>query len=120
MMTFLNPALWLVAIGLMLGTFFGGVSVGKKWEEGRHAIESNHIAEAVDAANNAAAEAIAQIKPKYTTIQNAVEKEIRTETVFKECLLPPEAVRLVNSALSPEPVSSQQPLGSTQRPSADK
>lgn len=100
MMTLLNPALWLVAIGLMLGTFFGGVSVGKKWEEGRHAIESNHIAEAVDAANNAAAEAIAQIKPKYTTIQNEVQREIRTNTVFADCKLPADSMRLVNQALN--------------------
>ena len=119
-MTWLNPSVWLVAIGLLIGSFFSGVSVGKKWEEGRQAIENNHIAEAVDAANTAASQAIAQIKPKYTTIQNAVEKEIRTETVFKECRLPSEAVRLVNSALSPEPVSSRQPQDSTQRPSADK
>ena len=59
-MTWLNPSVWLVAIGLLIGSFFSGVSVGKKWEEGRQAIENNHIAEAVDAANTAASQAIAQ------------------------------------------------------------
>ena len=100
MMALLNPGLWLVGIGMAIGLFFSGVSVGKKWEEGRHAIEREHIAEAVDAATSAAAEAIAQIKPKYTTIQNEVQREIRTNTVFADCKLPADSLRLVNQALN--------------------
>lgn len=100
MMTLLNPSLWLVAIGLLIGSFLGGVSTGKKWEEGRHAIERNHISEAVDAANSAAAEAIANIKPKYTTIQSEVQREIRTNTVFADCKLPADSLRLVNQAIN--------------------
>ena len=99
-MTWLNPSIWLVSIGLLIGSFFSGVSVGKKWEEGRQAIENNHIAEAVDAATNAAAEAISQIKPKYTTIQNEVQREIRTNTVFADCKLPADSMHLVNQALN--------------------
>ena len=99
-MSLLNPALWLVGVALLAGTFAGGISVGKKWEEGRNAIEQNHIAEAVDAANAAAAQAIAQIKPKYTTIQNEVQREIRTNTVFADCKLPADSLRLVNQALN--------------------
>lgn len=114
-MTFLNPSIWIVAIGLLIGSFFSGVSVGKKWEEGRQAIENNHVAEAVDAANTAAAQAIAQIKPKYTTIQNEVQREIRTNTVFADCKLPPDSLRLVNQALNAGAV----PAGSSELPTAN-
>lgn len=118
-MTWLNPSVWLVAIGLLIGSFFSGVSVGKKWEEGRQAIESNHIAEAVDAANTAAAQAIAQIKPKYTTIQNQLETQIRTETVFKDCKLPEGSFRLLNEALASRVDQKAVPAEVGHKPSVD-
>lgn len=105
-MTWLNPSLWLIAIGLLIGSFLAGVSSGKKWEEGRRAIENSHIAEAVDAANSAAAQAIASIKPKYTTIQNEVQREIRTNTVFADCKLPADSLRLVNQAINAGAIAS--------------
>ena len=99
-MTWLNPSVWLVAIGLLIGSFFSGVSVGKKWEEGRQAIESNHIAEAVDAANTAAAQAISALKPTYTTIHGKLEKQIETNTVYRDCRLDPVGMQLLNQALN--------------------
>lgn len=114
-MSLLNPSLWLVGLAILAGTFAGGISLGKKWEEGRNAIERNYVAEAVDAANAAAAQAIAQIKPKYTTIQNEVQREIRTETVYADCRHSPDGLRLVNQALN----GGAEPAGGRKLPAAD-
>lgn len=99
MMSLLNPGLWLIGIGMAIGLFFSGVSVGKKWEEGRQAVESNHVAEAVDAANTAAAEAIAKIRPTYNTIQGKLERQIEINTFYRDCRLDPVGVQLLDQAL---------------------
>lgn len=114
-MTFLNPSIWLVAIGMSVGIFVSGISVGKKWEEGRQAIENNHVAEAVDAANTAAAQAIAALKPTYTTIQGKLEKQIETNTVYRDCRLDPVGMQLLNQALGAGAV----PAGSGKLPTPD-
>ena len=100
-MSLLNPSLWLVGIGLAVGIFFSGVSTGKKWEEGRHAVEQNHIAEAVDAATNTFAEAIAAQKIKNVTITNEVQHEVRTNTIYTDCKLTDRGLQLANQALDP-------------------
>ena len=95
----MNP--WLILAGLLAlaGAFGSGVSVGNKWAEGRQAIENNHIAEAVDAANTASAQAIAGIKVTNKTIQNQLEKQIETHTVYTDCRLDPVGLQLANQAL---------------------
>ena len=115
MLTLLNPSLWLVGIGIVIGVFFSGVSVGKKWEEGRQAVENNHVAEAVDAATSAAAEAIAKIRPTYTTIQGKLEKQIETNTVYRDCRLDPVGVQLLDQALKGGAISP----GSGKLPDSD-
>lgn len=95
-----NPSMWLIGLALLAGTFAGGISVGKKWEEGRNAIESNHIAEAVDAALGASAEAIAKIKISNKTIQSEVRREVETNTVYADCKLTPNGMQLANQALA--------------------
>ena len=92
-----------------------GFKLGADHEVAAQAREQAHIAEAVDAATTAAAQAIAAIKPKYTTIQAEVQREIRTNTVFADCKLPADSVRLVNQALRPGAAAS---AGGGQLPSA--
>lgn len=96
----MNPYIALFAVLGLIGVFGAGVGVGKKWEEGRNAIEQNHIAEAVDAANAASAEAIAGIKVTNQTINNKVRHEVETNTVYSDCKLTSNGVFLANSALS--------------------
>jgi len=96
----MNPYLIIAAMLVALGAGAGGFKLGADHQLAAQAREQNHIAEAVDAANAAAAQAIAQIKPKYTTIQNEVQREIRTNTVFADCKLPADSLRLVNQALN--------------------
>ena len=114
MLTLLNPSLWLVGLALLAGTFAGGISVGKKWEEGRNAIEQNHIAEAVDAANAASAEAIAKIKVTNRTIQSEVRREVETNTVYVDCKLPANGLQLANQALA-----GTKPAGGGELPKAN-
>lgn len=96
----MNPYL---IISMLVGVLIagaGGFKLGMDHEEATQAREQKHITEAVEAANNAAAQAIAAIKPKYTTIQNEVQREIRTNTVYADCKLPADGLRLVNQALN--------------------
>lgn len=96
----MNPYIIIAMLVGVLAAGAGGFKLGADHEVAAQAREQNHIAEAVDAANATAAQAIASIKPKYTTIQNEVQREIRTNTVFTECKLPADSMRLVNQALN--------------------
>jgi uncharacterized protein HemX len=96
----MNPYLIIAALVAVLAAGAGGFKLGADHEIASQAREQKHITEAVDAATTAAAQAIATIKPKYTTIQNEVQREIRTNTVFADCKLPPDSLRLVNQALN--------------------
>ena len=93
----------LASIIIALALFVGGIGTGIRWEKGREAIENQHIAEAVDAANASAAAAIAQIKVVNKTIQSEVQHEIRTQTVYSDanCMHTDAGLRGVNKALAP-------------------
>jgi uncharacterized protein HemX len=96
----MNPYLIIAALVAVLAAGAGGFKLGADHEIASQAREQKHITEAVDAATTTAAQAIATIKPKYTTIQNEVQREIRTNTVFADCKLPTDSLRLVNQALN--------------------
>lgn len=112
----LNPYLIIGALLALLGAFGSGVSIGRGWEEGRNAIEQNHIAEAVGAANRASAEAIAKLRPVYKTIQGEVRHEVETNTVYANCRLTPNGLQLANQAL----LGGAKPAGEGKLPRADE
>lgn len=95
----INPYALLIAGVLALGLFGTGVSVGRQWSDGQRALSDRHIKEAVDAANEASAKAIAQIKVTNKTIQGEVRREVETHTVYSDCRLTPNGVQLANQAL---------------------
>lgn len=105
----------LIPLIFAIGVFVSGLTIGIKWEEGRQAVENNHIAEAVDAANSASAEAIAKIKVTNKTIQNEVRHEVETNTVYRDCKLTDGGLQLANKALAGEPV----PAGGLKLPRID-
>lgn len=122
----MNPYTVLGAIVLTLSLFGIGVGTGIRWEKGREAIENKHVAEAVDAANAVAAEnasktakAIADIKVVNRTINNEVQHETRTETVYRDvnCSHTDNGLRLVNKAL--DPTGLQNPAGGIKLPKTD-
>lgn len=110
----INPYTILAAIAVAVTLFGGGLTLGIKWEEGRQAVENQHIAEAVDAANAASAEAIAKIKVTNKTIQNQLEKQIETHTVYTDCRLDPIGLQLANQALA-----GAKPAGGVKLPEAN-
>lgn len=61
-----------------------------------------------DEAQRGAAEAIAKIEIKHTTVRAAVEKEIHEKLVYRECRHTDYALRRINSALIGDDVSTEQ------------
>jgi uncharacterized protein HemX len=96
----MNPYLIIVFLLAILGAGAGGFKLGSDHEIAAQSRELNHIAEAVDAANSAAAQAIATLKPKFTTIQNEVQREVITKTIYSDCRHSPDGLRLANQALN--------------------
>lgn len=93
----------LASIVIALAVFGVGLGTGIRWEKGREAIENKHIAEAVDAANAAAAEAISKIKVTNKTVMNEVQHEVRTNTVYSDatCAHTDNGLLSINKALAP-------------------
>lgn len=59
-----------------------------------------------EAAQTGAAQAIAANRPRNTTIVNEVQREVQTNTVYRDCRHTPDGVRGINEALTgkrPEP-----------------
>lgn len=96
----MNPYLIIVFMLALAGAGVGGFKLGSDHEIASLAREREHIAEAVDAANTAAAQAIATLKPKFTTIQNEVQREVITKTIYSDCRHSPDGLRLANQALN--------------------
>lgn len=96
----MNPYAILATIVVALCLFGTGVATGVRWEEGKQAINEKHIQEAVDAANITSAKAIADLKPVYTTIRSKLEKQIETNTVYRDCRLDPIGMQLLNESLT--------------------
>ena len=61
-----------------------------------------------DDAQRGAAEAIAKIEIKHTTVRAAVEKEIHEKPVYRDCRHTDYALRRINSALIGDDVSTEQ------------
>lgn len=60
-------------------------------------------------AADGAASVIAQLQPKYVTIQGQVRHEVETHTVYRDCQHSADGLRLVNSAL--QGGSASEPAG---------
>lgn len=78
----------------------GGFKLGVDHEYASQAREDRHITEAINAATNVSAQAIAALKPTYTTIQSKVQHDVETHTVYRDCKLSPDGLLLTNQALN--------------------
>ena len=96
----MNPYALLAMAAAIALAGAGGFKLGVDHEVAAQARAEKLVEEAGKKMEDAAAKAIAQLKPKYTTIQNEVQREIRTNTVFADCKLPVDSLRLVNQALN--------------------
>ena len=87
---------FLVALGAS-GVF--GYYKGLEHAEAQQAREELLIKQAADAAQNAAAEAIAQIKIKNTVIKKEIQRETKAVPVYTECRNTDAGLQSINKAL---------------------
>lgn len=92
-----------ILIAGLLGGFTGAWQV-QNWrygaEQNAQAREDRAREETRRAAQEGAAEAIAALKPVNTTIVQKVQREIQTNTVYRDCRLPADGMRLANEAIT--------------------
>jgi hypothetical protein len=98
--------MYLYAAILIAGLLAGGTSAWQV-QSWRHGAEQNAQAmadrareETRQAAQQGAAEAIAALKPVNTTIVQKVQREIQTNTVYRDCRLPADGLRLANESIT--------------------
>lgn len=96
----MNPYLIIAALLAMAGASLGSFQLGVDHQKASQIDKEQTVAEAVKAANDASAQVLATMKPTYTTIKSEVRREIQTNTVFADCKLPADSLRLVNQALN--------------------
>lgn len=111
----MNPWL-LVAAGLVsVAAFFYGQHVGEQGAEAQKARDERIGQLAYDAGQRGAADAIAKLKPRNVTIRQELAREIQTNTVYRDCRVPADGVRLANEALT----GRAEPAGDGELPAAD-
>lgn len=96
-------------------TLSGGVGYvkgrfdGAGLEQAKQAKKEQLIRETRDATIDAAAEEIAKIEVKHTTINRRIERETLTNTFYRECRHTPDGLRWINAALEgKEPADSSE------------
>lgn len=111
----INPYFLVAVLVALIGAGVGGFRLGVDHEKASQVDQQALIASAVSAASDAAAQAIAQIKIKNTTIHSEVQHEIREKVVYAECRHSADGMRLVNQAINPDAA----PAGGGELPKAD-
>lgn len=112
----MNPYALLVALLGLVGAFAGGWWTGARVEQGTQKRAEDAAEAARAAAMQGAAEAIAKIEVRHTTIRQPLEREIRENTVYRDCRHSPDALRLLNDALTDR---DPQPAGGGGVPAVD-
>ena len=110
----MNPYLCIALLAGYIAAIAGGFKLGVDHELAGQSRENKHIAQAVDAANNTAATAIAKIKVTHQVINQKVIHETSNSVVYRECVNTPDGLRLINSALT-----NSQPIDSDKLPPAN-
>lgn len=88
-----------IAVAVVLGALYAAYSHGISVAEGRQAAAELAMQQTREAAQQGAAEAISKIKVTNTTIRGEVQREIQTNTVYSDCRVPADGLRLANDAI---------------------
>ena len=102
----MNPYALVGGLLAVIAAFFYGQSVGEDGAIAKQKTTQELVDAVYDKAQKGAADEIAKIKPKNVTIRQELEREIQTNTVYRDCRVPARGVQLANEALTgrPEPV----------------
>ena len=108
----MNPYIIIAALLACVGAFFYGEHTGAAGEIAKQAKLDNVILKVTEAAQTAAATAIATNKPVNQTIVQKATREVQTNTVYRDCLNTAGQLRNINQALT----GAAQPAGDSQLP----
>ncbi|QHI99376.1 hypothetical protein GT347_16150 [Xylophilus rhododendri] len=100
-----------MALAFAAGTWYG-TGLGEDREYAKRAREDAIVDKAGQAAQLAAAKAIAANKPRNVTIRQETEREIQTRTVYADCRHSPDQMQRLNEALT----GRAEPAGVSQLP----
>lgn len=95
----LNPYVLLGAGILAVGLAIGGFAFGMKYQRGQEARAVVLIEKVREEAQLGAAEAIAKIEVRNTTIRQQLETVTREVPVYRDCRNTDDGMRLINDAL---------------------
>ncbi|WBS00214.1 hypothetical protein OU994_18000 [Pseudoduganella sp. SL102] len=90
-------ALWVASAAC---TFWYGTTVGRDGEVARQAKLEKAITETRNLAMKGAADAIAKIVVRNTTVQGRVETIVRDNPVYRDCVHSPDQLRNINEAIT--------------------
>ena len=96
----INPYLLIALLVAVLAAGAGGFKLGADHEVASTKRMDDQVRKVAEAAQSKNAELIATLRPRYTTIQNKLEKEIETHTIYRDCKLSPDGLQLANQALT--------------------
>jgi hypothetical protein len=88
------------------GAYWQGRQDGRSAVDAEAARDERLIAQAGQASAAAAAEAIARMQVRHTTIRQEVEREIQVRTEYRDCRHTPEQLQRINAALGPAAAGS--------------
>ena len=111
-------AILIGVVGVLLafagGTFYG-MGLGEDREFAKRAREDAIVSQVREAAQSAAAQEIAKIKPRNVTIRQEMQREIETRTIYRDCRHSADGLRVINEALT----GRSQPAGDGKLPGTD-
>jgi hypothetical protein len=85
---------WAVSLA---GASYWAYGAGQDKEIAAQARESKASVQAAEIAARVSAEAIAKIEVRNVTVRQALEREVITRDIYRDCRTGPDAVRLLNS-----------------------
>ena len=88
----------LIALAL-IGFGWACIQIGKDLKQGEFDSKAKAAAEARAELIDATANKLAAMAPKQDAITERVIREVKTNTVYRDCVLPDSGVRMLNDAI---------------------
>jgi len=109
-----NPMLILAAVLALIGAYFYGRHDGGEIAAAQRLRDEQVARQVFDQAQAAAAQEIAKIKVRNTTVQQTLEREIHEKPVYRDCHHSADGLRSINAALA-----GTEPANGVKLPAAD-
>ena len=92
----------------LIGFGFGCIEIGKDLKQGQIDADAKTAKKAREELVDATANKLAAMAPTQSAITERVIREVKTNTVYRDCVLPDSGVRLLNDAIAG---SRAEPIG---------